>query len=119
HQTRRAKIDASSVVATQYKAFVDEACVNYEETQLDRKYPEYRNLMQEYRDGILLFDLTDRKVWSKAVKDSAGLQAFYEKNKNNYLWDERADVSTYKCANAEIAKEVRKMLEKKKGEKEI
>jgi peptidyl-prolyl cis-trans isomerase SurA len=119
HQTRRAKIDASSVVGTQYKTFVDETCVNYEETQLDRKYPEYRNLMQEYRDGILLFDLTDRKVWSKAVKDSAGLVAFYEKNKNNYLWDERAEVVVYKCANGEIAKEVRKMLEKKKTDKEI
>jgi len=119
HQTRRAKTDAASVVNTQYKTFVDESLVNYEETQLERKYPDYKNLMQEYRDGILLFDLTDRKVWSKAVKDSVGLQAFYEKNKNNYLWDERADVSIYKCANTEIAKEVRKMLEKKKTEKEI
>lgn len=119
HQTRRAKTDAASVVNSQYKAFVDEACVAYEETQLDRKYPEYHNLMQEYRDGILLFDLTDKKVWSKAVKDSAGLQAFYEKNKNNYLWDERAEVTIYRCANSEIAKEVRKMLEKKKSEKEI
>ncbi|MGZ3903691.1 MAG: peptidylprolyl isomerase, partial [Bacteroidia bacterium] len=118
-QTRRAKVDAASVVNAQYKTFVDETVVNYEETQLDRKYPEYRNLMQEYRDGILLFDLTDRKVWSKAVKDSAGLQAFYEKNKNNYMWDERAEVSIYKCASPEIAKEVRKMLEKKKTEKEI
>jgi peptidyl-prolyl cis-trans isomerase SurA len=118
-QTRRAKTDAASVINAQYKAFVDETCINYEETQLDRKYPDYRNLMQEYRDGILLFDLTDRKVWSKAVKDTVGLQAFYEKNKNNYLWDERADVSIYKCANTEIAKEVRKMLEKKKTEKEI
>lgn len=119
HQTRRAKTDAYTVVNSQYKNFVEESLVNYEESQLDRKYPDYHNLMQEYRDGILLFDLTDKKVWSKAVKDSAGLQAFYEKNKNNYLWDERADVSTYKCANAEIAKEVRKMLEKKKSEKEI
>ncbi len=119
HQTRRARIDAASVINSQYKTYVEESLIGYEESQLEKKYPDYRNLMQEYRDGILLFDLTDRKVWSKAVKDSAGLQAFYEKNKNNYLWDERADVTTYKCANTDIAKEVRKMLEKKKGEKEI
>lgn len=119
HQTRRQKMEAAVVVNTQYKNFVEESLVAYEESQLEKKYPDYRNLMQEYRDGILLFDLTDRKVWSKAVKDSSGLQAFYEKNKNNYLWDERAEVSTYKCANADIAKEVRKMLEKKKSEKEI
>ncbi len=119
HQTRRAKVEASLIVNTQYKTFVDETCVAYEETQLERKYADYRNLMQEYRDGILLFDLTDRNVWSKAVKDSVGLEQFYQKNKNNYLWDERADVSIYKCANADIAKETRKMLEKKKTEKEI
>ena len=119
HQTRRAKSDVTMAVNAQYKAFVDESLVAYEETQLDKKYPEYHNLMQEYRDGILLFDLTDKKVWSKAVKDSAGLEKFYEANKNNYLWDERADVSTYKCANATVAKEVNKMLTAKKTEKEI
>ena len=119
HQTRRAKSDVKMAINTQYKNFVDESLIAYEETQLDRKYPEYHNLMQEYRDGILLFDLTDKKVWSKAVKDSTGLEKFYEANKNNYLWDERADVSTYKCANETIAKEVRKMLSSKKTEKEI
>ncbi len=119
HQTRRAKTDVNMAVSAQYKNFVDESLIAYEETQLDKKYPEYHNLMQEYRDGILLFDLTDKKVWSKAVKDSTGLEKFYETNKNNYLWDERADVSTYKCANETIAKEVRKMLGAKKTEKEI
>ena len=119
HQTRRAKSDVTMAVNAQYKNFVDESLIAYEETQLDKKYPEYHNLMQEYRDGILLFDLTDKKVWSKAVKDSAGLEKFYEANKNNYLWDERADVSTYKCADDKIAKEVKKMLEAKKTEKEI
>ena len=119
HQTRRPKSDVKMVINAQYKNFVDESLIGYEETQLDRKYPEYHNLMQEYRDGILLFDLTDKKVWSKAVKDSAGLEKFYESNKNNYLWGERADVSTYKCANETIAKEVRKMLNSKKTEKEI
>ena len=119
HQTRRTKSDVAMTVNTQYKNFVDESLIAYEETQLDKKYPDYHNLMQEYRDGILLFDLTDKKVWSKAVKDSAGLEKFYELNKNNYLWDERADVSTYKCADEKIAKEVRKMLEAKKTEKEI
>ncbi len=119
HQTRRPKIEPGKIVEAQYKNFVDETCLNYEESQLDKKYPDYHNLMQEYRDGILLFDLTDKKVWSKAVKDTIGMTNFYEKNKNNYLWGERADVSTWKCTNAEIAKEVRKLLEKKKSEKDV
>ena len=73
--------------------FVDETIINFEDANLETKYPDFRNLLKEYRDGILLFDLTDQKVWSKAVKDTAGLKVYYEKNKNNFLWDERADVT--------------------------
>jgi peptidyl-prolyl cis-trans isomerase SurA len=119
HQTARSKMDNNMFLQQSYKEFVDETIINYEDGNLEAKYPDFRNLLKEYRDGILLFDLTDQKVWSKAVKDTAGLKAFYEKNKNNYLWDERAEVTTYKCANDKIAKEVRGMLKKNKSEKEI
>ncbi len=119
HQTARPAMDNNMFLQQSYNEFVDEAIVNYEDSNLEAKYPEFKNLLKEYRDGILLFDLTDQKVWSKAVKDTAGLKAFYEKNKNNYLWDERAEVTTYKCANDKIAKEVRALLKKKKSEKEI
>lgn len=119
NQSRRAKSDVREVVNTMYNNWVDETIIAYEESKLEQKYPEFKALMQEYRDGILLFELTDKKVWSKAVKDTAGLKAFYEKNKENYKWDERADVTIYTAANEEIAKNVRKMLKKGKNEKEI
>ncbi len=119
HQTRRSTFDVKYIVEQQYQHFVEENCVAYEESRLEAKYPDFKNLLQEYRDGILLFDLTDRKVWSKAVKDTTGLKEYYEKNKNNYLWDERANVTTYKCANDKVAKEVRKLLEKHKSTEEI
>ena len=119
HQTTRPKMDNNMFLQQSYKEFVNETLINYEDESLESKYPEFRNLLKEYRDGILLFDLTDQKVWSKAVKDTAGLKAFYEKNKNNYLWDERAEVTTYKCANDKVAKEVRSMLKKNKTEKDI
>lgn len=118
-QTVRPKMDNNMFLQQSYKEFVDETLITFEDESLESKYPEFRNLLKEYRDGILLFDLTDQKVWSKAVKDTAGLKAFYEKNKNNYLWDERAEVTTYKCANDKVAKEVRGMLKKNKTEKEI
>jgi len=119
HMTRRAKTDPALIINENYHNWVDESIVSYEETQLDRKYPEFRALMQEYRDGILLFDLMDKKVWSKAVKDTTGLKEFFEKNKNNYLYDERADASVFSAANAKIAEEARKMVEKGKSDKEI
>ena len=118
-QTVRPKMDNNMFLEQSYKEFVDETLISFEDENLESKYPEFRNLLKEYRDGILLFDLTDQKVWSNAVKDTTGLKAFYEKNKNNYLWDERAEVTTYKCANDKVAKEVRGMLKKNKTEKEI
>ena len=86
---------------------------------MDSLYPDFRNLMQEYRDGILLFELTDKKVWSKAVKDSVGLREFYDKHKNNYMWGERLDAVIYTCKDAAVAKEARKMIKKKKSDSEI
>jgi peptidyl-prolyl cis-trans isomerase SurA len=119
HQSKRQKTDVKEVVNALYRQWVDETIIAYEETQLEKKYPEFKALMQEYRDGILLFELTDKKVWSKAVKDTVGLKAFYEKNKENYKWDERADATIYTAADEKIAKEARKMLSKNKTEKQV
>lgn len=115
----RSPTDLKDLMGQIYEKWVEETVVAFEDSQLETKSTDFRNLLREYRDGILLFDLTDQKVWSKAVKDTTGLKAFYEKNKNNYLWGERADVSTYRCLNEKITAEVRKMLAKGKSEKEI
>jgi peptidyl-prolyl cis-trans isomerase SurA len=117
--TIRSDKDVAEIVKGMYKTWVDESIIAYEDSQLEKKYPEFANLYREYRDGILLFDLTDQKVWTRAVKDTAGLREFYEKNKNKYLWDERAEVTIYKCLNEKVAKDVRKMLKSGKSEKAI
>jgi len=119
HQSKKQNTTPKQVGYTLYNQFVDEMCLNYEESQLEVKYPEFKALMQEYRDGILLFDLTDKKVWSKAVKDSAGLVAFYDKNKTKYMWDRRCDAIIYTCANADVASKTRKMLKKQKSMVEV
>lgn len=119
HQSKKSNSTPKQVGYQLYNAFVDESCLAYEESQLETKYPDFKALMQEYRDGILLFDLTDKKVWSKAVKDSAGLAGFYEQNKNNYMWDRRCEAIIYTCANADIAAKARKMLKKKKTMVEV
>jgi peptidyl-prolyl cis-trans isomerase SurA len=119
HQTRRPKEEGKVLVEQAYKNFVDEACVAYEDSQLETKYPDFRNLMQEYRDGILLFDLMDKKVWSKAVKDTTGLRNYYEANKTKYMWTERADATIYNCKDAATAKKLRKLLKAGKDEKTI
>lgn len=119
HQALRPPISHILVINAWYKSFVEESLIAFEDSRLEMKYPRFKALMQEYRDGILLFELTDKKVWSKAVKDTAGLRAYYEKNKQKFLWDQRAEVKTYNCANEKVAAAVRKMLAKGKTDKEI
>jgi peptidyl-prolyl cis-trans isomerase SurA len=119
HQTRRTQADSKVLVDEAYKNFVDDACVAYEDSMLEIKYADFRNLMQEYRDGILLFDLMDKKVWSKAVKDTTGLRSYYESNKTKYMWAERADATVYSCKDAATSKQLRKLLKSGKDEKTI
>lgn len=114
-QAKRATIDISVYLRNLYKQFVEELCINYEDERLEKKYADFRNLMKEYREGILLFDLTDKKVWSKAVKDTVGLKEFYEKNKQNYMWEERLEATIYYCKDAEIAQKVRANINKQKN----
>ncbi|MCC6251178.1 MAG: peptidylprolyl isomerase [Bacteroidia bacterium] len=117
HQTHRQKIDFSALIREMYKNFVDETCLAYEESRLPSKYPEYKALLQEYRDGILLFDLTNSNVWSKAVTDTTGLKEFYEANKTKYMWPERAEATIYMCANEKVAQKTRKMVKDKAKKK--
>jgi peptidyl-prolyl cis-trans isomerase SurA len=96
-----------------YAKLLSNKAIAFKDSRLSKTNSEFRLLMQEYRDGILLFDLTDEKVWSKAVKDSVGLNAFYEKNKSSYTWPQRVEATLYICSDAIIAKKVNKLLSKK------
>lgn len=59
-----------------------------EEDDLVNKEPDYRNLLKEYVDGSLLYEVSVRKVWDKAAQDTEGLKAYFEKNRDNYKWTE-------------------------------
>ena len=96
-----------------YLAFVNEELLAYEESQLETKYPEYKALLQEYREGILLFDLTNTKVWTKAVEDTVGLQNFFTANNSNYRWENRVDASVYSCIDLATAIRVKRAIYKK------
>jgi len=80
--------------ASIYDSFVKEQVMAYEEDNLENKYPDFKALMQEYREGILLFEITKQEVWDKASQDTTGLNKFYSDNSSNYMWPER--VKTFK-----------------------
>ncbi len=89
-------------IANAFENFVGETLTKYEDSKLEAKYPEFRFLMQEYHDGILLFNLSEDKIWNTATKDSAGLKDFYEKNKSKYHWEERFHGWSITCDNQEV-----------------
>lgn len=114
NQRKRNPEDIRQFVNGMYKNFLNERLLDFEDTQLEYKYPEFKALVKEYRDGILLFELTDQKIWSKAVKDTLGLADFYKTHKNNYMWDNRVDATLYTLNSADkgIVADLRKSLKK-------
>ena len=97
-----------------YQDFLNISLLNYEKSQLENKYPEYKALINEYREGILLFDLTNKKVWKKAVEDTVGLNEFFQQNKENYTWDDRVEATIYTCNNINTSIKVRAHIFKNK-----
>ena len=84
-----------------YDEFLKESAFAYEDAHLEEKYPDFKLLVQEYHDGILLFDLMDKEVWKKAELDTAGIKAFYEANKNEYMWGKRVKTILVNVNNEE------------------
>lgn len=100
-----------AVVHDAYGLYVNTVVNDFEEHKLVQENPEFRNLMEEYRDGIMLFELMDRNVWSKAAHDSAGLQEFYEQHKNKYMWESGFEGSVYKFKTKGLQDTGRMMLQ--------
>lgn len=90
------RVPPNEAVKQLYSDFVEDYCMRYEESKLEEKYPEFKALMREYEEGILLFEVTKRNVWDKAAQDTSGLRAFYQTIKGKYRWDERAVIDVYR-----------------------
>lgn len=108
--------DVKETIAKLYKNWTDEVAMQFEENQLDKKYPDFKALMREYEEGILLFDATKQFVWDRANTDSVGLEKYFRENlAMKYKWDERAVVTFYtvKTQDAALAQKVSALAAKK------
>jgi peptidyl-prolyl cis-trans isomerase SurA len=118
-QPRSGTGDLQYLLNERFKEFSEEMVIGYKDARLETLHPEFRALMQEYRDGILLFDLMDKRVWSYAVQDTTGLQQYYEAHKHNYRWNNRVDASVYLCKTESAAATARAMVMAGLTEQEI
>ena len=107
------KADAANNLTTAFDNYVGELALAYEDKNLEKKYPEFGHLMQEYRDGILLFEVSNREVWDKASQDTKGLEKYFKDSVDKYNWDKpHYKGFVISCANKDIAAKAKKMIKK-------
>ena len=110
-QRKRATYPIENLVNDRYERFKQNEIINYKNQKLDQEYPEFKALMEEYRNGILLFNITEDKIWARASKDTTGLKKFYEAHKEDYQWKPRLDAIYFSALNREVAEKVIDMLQ--------
>jgi peptidyl-prolyl cis-trans isomerase SurA len=84
-----------AAVQNLYEEYVNESCLRFEEQRLDQKYPEFKALLREYEEGILLFEATRINVWDKASQDTVGLKSYFKTLKGKYRWEDRAVTTVF------------------------
>jgi len=101
-----------------YNEFVSGKALEYEQSQLESKYPDYKSLTREYEEGFLFFEVTNNEVWNKASQDSAGIEKFFAENSKKYMWEERARVLhyTFKASSPEELNKIYESMRKNSPE---
>jgi peptidyl-prolyl cis-trans isomerase SurA len=96
-----------------YNMYEVQVVTDFQEKKLVETNPDFKSLMQEYRDGIMLFELMDRNVWGKAAKDTVGLKMFHETQKDKYVWQPGFKGAVYTFRDEAAMKQGLKLLAKK------
>jgi peptidyl-prolyl cis-trans isomerase SurA len=105
----------TKLVSELFESWKGEQLIAYYTDNLEREFPDFKNVMDEYRDGLLLFDLMEKEIWDKSKTDTIGLQNFYNLNKSKYNWKERFDVDILSSTDATVMESAKKMLQKGKS----
>jgi len=89
----------STALWSRYKTFEREEIMTYEDSQLTSKYPEFGYLLNEYKEGLMLFEIMEKEIWNKASEDSIGLAQFFAANIKNFPAPERGDFLVIESSN--------------------
>ena len=91
--------------------FFNDELIDFEKAHLEEKYPEFRYLVNEYHDGLLIFEISQKEIWNKATADTAGLRKFFEDNSEKYAIPEKFTGDIFFCRNKKTLKEIEKLTE--------
>ena len=103
----------SKLVDALYDKFLDDQLKAYYDDNLETEFVEFANVMEEYRDGLLLFDLMEKEIWEKAKTDTVGLQKFYNDHKMEHLWKNRLEATILSSTKMDMIKKALALLKKK------
>ncbi|BAO54142.1 peptidylprolyl isomerase [Nonlabens marinus] len=106
-------------LATYYKEFINDSLIGYYDTHLERDNKDFAFIYGEYKEGLLLFDLMEKKVWEEAKVDSLGQMKYYEAHKDKYRWKRRLDIVMTQSTTEDVAQQVRSLLLDGKDVEEI
>ena len=95
-----------------YDKFLDEQLTAYYDENLESEFPEFSNVMEEYRDGLLLFDLMEKEIWDRAKTDTLGLKTFYDAHKMEHMWKKRVEVTIASSTKQDMIKKAQALLKK-------
>jgi peptidyl-prolyl cis-trans isomerase SurA len=95
-----------------YESFVEEKILAAEEEKLKRENPDFKNLLTEYYEGILLFEIMEQEVWNKASIDSTGQLNYYERNKDKYNAGDRVEARIFTSQDKSLIDEIKTKISK-------
>lgn len=101
----------ASILDKYFEAYRLQTVMDYYEADLENINESFASLYKEYKEGILLFTLTEKKVWSKSVDDTTGIKAYFAANSDKYVFKDRYEATIFRCADKSIAESLRKDLE--------
>ncbi|TNJ45715.1 peptidylprolyl isomerase [Tamlana fucoidanivorans] len=107
----RKKERFKSLISTKYEAFLKTNLLQYQEEHLEYENEDFAHIVEEYRDGLLLFDLMENTIWNTAKSDSTGVKQFYNSHKDNYVLPERVDAVVVSSTKQRTLNKVKKLLQ--------
>lgn len=99
-----------SILTQLYEALVEEKIAEAEEAKLMREHPDFRNLLNEYREGILLFEIMETEIWGKASADSTGQKQYFEQNQSRYQAGERLEARIFSASDKSVIEDIQNKI---------
>ncbi|WP_341216469.1 peptidylprolyl isomerase [uncultured Wocania sp.] len=100
-----------TIVSEKYNTFLNTRLIQYQENHLEEENEEFAHIVNEYRDGLLLFDLMETTIWNTAKSDSLETQNYYNSNKEKYMLPKRIDAIVASSTKQRVLKKVAQLLE--------